>query len=74
MWLRANKDGLNPKHSIYWVEDEKAAQKEIDEGVSTRCIDPSGVAFGEASPEAINKQLKAEANRKKASIKKIIKK
>ncbi len=59
--------------SVYCVEDDVDAKKNIKDG-AVRCTGPDGVAFGEAAPEDVNKQLKAEADRKKVSIKKINKK
>jgi len=64
MWLRFNKDYEGwPKHGIVWVEDQKVAQKLVDDGICVRCTGPDGVAFGEASPEDVEAVKKAQSKK-----------
>ncbi len=65
MWVRYNYDHDGAKqYDVLWSDDDVSAQKLIDDGHAVRCTGPDGVAFAEATPEAVQEQLRQEALKK----------
>lgn len=65
MWVRFNKKAdATPKGAVIWSDDDTEAEKAIKKGLTTRCTGPDGIAFGEAAPEDVEKQLKKEKEAK----------
>ena len=65
MWIRFNQSlsSGQPQYGVVEV-GEKEGNKMLKSGQATRCTGPDGIAFGESTAEDIEKQIKAEKNKK----------